>query len=559
MPATDRLSIAVQVGAAVIVVVLVAVAGGVVTIGQLLTGRLEAQVAEKLGGLASDMAERLDRGMHERYRDVRTVARLDAVLTAGEAPEARRRAWLDELHASFPAYAWIGFADTDGVVRASTGGMLEGESVAARPWFREALGGPFVGDLHEALLLARLLGAEDGEPLRFVDVAAPVHDGDGALIGVVGAHLSWAWAAELRDSLLAPGDRFGDTEVMVLDRTGRVLLGPVFGEDLSGLPQVAAAMSGVGATGRAPVAWMDDAVVAAAPTDGHADYPGLGWIVLAATPSEAALAPVRELQAALIMIGAMATLFGAGLGVLAAGRVTVPIRRLTEEAQRIGRDERAAALPRVGGAREVVELSQALRGLLRRVGVYARSLEQAEQRGEELARLASTDPLTGLMNRRAFFEAADRVVSLARRHGDPTAVAVIDIDRFKRINDTLGHAVGDAAIRALADACRAEARDSDLLARFGGEEFVLLLPRTTADGGEAVAERLRRRVEDTPVEADGVAFRMTVSIGCAVLGPGDEGVERAIDRADRALYEAKEAGRNRVRSAAPAPAPATAA
>jgi diguanylate cyclase (GGDEF)-like protein len=554
MLAIDRLSIAVQVAAAVIVVVLVAVAASIVAIGQLLTHRLEDQVGRELQGLAADMADRLDRGMYERFRDVRTVARLDAALTAGDAPEARRRAWLDELHAGFPAYAWIGFADADGVVRAATGGLLEGESVAARPWFRAGLEGIFVGDLHEALLLARLLGGGDGEPLRFVDVAAPVRDASGAVVGVVGAHLSWTWAAELRGSLLAPGARFEGTEVMILDANGRVVLGPVFGEDLSALPAVAAAREGRAATGRAAAAGFQDALVALAPTAGHRDYPGLGWIVLAATPAADALAPVRELQAALLAVGGLATLFGVGLGVVAAGRVTDPIRRLTAEAQRIGRDERAAALPRVGGAREVVELSQALRGLLRRIGVYARSLEQAELRGEEMARLAATDPLTGLMNRRAFFEAADRIASLARRHGDPTSVASIDIDRFKRINDEHGHAVGDAAIRALADACRAEARDSDLVARFGGEEFVLLLPRTSAESAALLAERLRRRIEATPVEAGGAAFRMTVSIGCASLEPGDDGVERAIDRADRALYEAKESGRNRVRVAEPAAA-----
>ncbi len=157
--------------------------------------------------------------------------------------------------------------------------------------------------------------------------------------------------------------------------------------------------------------------------------------------------------------------------------------------------------------------------------------------------LASTDPLTGLANRSRFFEEAAREIGRARRNGHPLAVLMVDIDYFKRINDTCGHDVGDAALRAFAGLCGGLLRGQDLAARLGGEEFGLLLPETDGGGGLVLAERLRAGVEDMRLE--GLAGPMTISVGVSEVLPGEEAVDAALSRADHALYEAKRAGRNR--------------
>ncbi|WP_051203073.1 GGDEF domain-containing protein [Desulfovibrio aminophilus] len=157
--------------------------------------------------------------------------------------------------------------------------------------------------------------------------------------------------------------------------------------------------------------------------------------------------------------------------------------------------------------------------------------------------LASTDPLTGLANRSRFFEEAAREIGRARRNGHSLAVLMVDIDYFKRINDTCGHDVGDAALRAFAGLCGGLLRGQDLAARLGGEEFGLLLPETDGEGGLVLAERLRAGVEGMRLE--GLAGPMTISVGVAEVLPGEEGVDAALSRADHALYEAKRAGRNR--------------
>lgn len=169
----------------------------------------------------------------------------------------------------------------------------------------------------------------------------------------------------------------------------------------------------------------------------------------------------------------------------------------------------------------------------------------------ELHRLATTDPLTGIANRRRFFEQAQHEVARAHRYGNPLALVMLDIDRFKTINDNHGHAAGDLALRETAQACQAEIREQDLLGRLGGEEFAILLPETSPLAAEALAERLRERVAAlAPVTANGLRLRLTASFGVTELGTG-EALDRFLARADAALYDAKHAGRNQVRCRRP--------
>ncbi|MSQ02576.1 MAG: diguanylate cyclase [Myxococcales bacterium] len=160
----------------------------------------------------------------------------------------------------------------------------------------------------------------------------------------------------------------------------------------------------------------------------------------------------------------------------------------------------------------------------------------------ELARAALTDSLTGLANRRGAQLATRREVARALRYRGPLAFLLVDIDHFKRVNDTRGHAVGDEVIVGVAQAMRGALRESDVAARWGGEEFLVALPDTDLSGARAIAERVRAAVEAGEWVA---GLRVTVSIGAAELVDGEH-VEGTIGRADAALYKAKDAGRNRV-------------
>ena len=173
------------------------------------------------------------------------------------------------------------------------------------------------------------------------------------------------------------------------------------------------------------------------------------------------------------------------------------------------------------------------------------ALKQAQ---EALRQQATTDDLTGVANRRSFLEALDIEFERLRRH--PTlqcSVLAIDLDHFKDVNDTWGHAAGDAVLRHVAQVVNGHTRLGDVLGRTGGEEFTALLPDTTVDEAEALAERLRLQVSLDPLYFAGGAISVTLSIGIAVLTASDARADAALARADRALYEAKAVGRNAVR------------
>ncbi|KAF7597834.1 MAG: hypothetical protein CGU28_16470 [Candidatus Dactylopiibacterium carminicum] len=155
-------------------------------------------------------------------------------------------------------------------------------------------------------------------------------------------------------------------------------------------------------------------------------------------------------------------------------------------------------------------------------------------------------PLTGLLNRRAFNDEASRLTGLTLRHQRSLGVLVLDVDHFKRVNDTHGHAVGDEVLRQLARTVSGELRDTDLLARLGGEEFCVLMPETGSDGLKRLANRLLEAVRAMVVRLPDVSLQITVSIGGANLRDPPDTFKQALLRADEALYTAKGEGRNRV-------------
>lgn len=175
-----------------------------------------------------------------------------------------------------------------------------------------------------------------------------------------------------------------------------------------------------------------------------------------------------------------------------------------------------------------------------------RDITERKTRERELHRLATTDLLTGLPNRRYFLERVEQELARLRRFGTPAALLMMDIDHFKQVNDLYGHPTGDAVLRHFAEVASGNLRRIDLLGRLGGEEFAALLPGTDADGARLLAERLRLKIAGAPCVAGKKRVKVTVSIGITLLHAGDTGSDRPLARADAALYRAKRAGRNRV-------------
>ncbi len=164
----------------------------------------------------------------------------------------------------------------------------------------------------------------------------------------------------------------------------------------------------------------------------------------------------------------------------------------------------------------------------------------------EVQELAITDSLTKIYNRRRFFELAELEFDRSRRYGSPVSVIMMDIDHFKRVNDSFGHAVGDAVLEKLAGLCAKSLREVDVFARYGGEEFVILLPETTSEEAHLTAERIRQLVARTPIDLEEHSLNVTMSFGIADLDETCRNIEELLDRSDQALYHSKRTGRNRV-------------
>jgi diguanylate cyclase (GGDEF)-like protein len=180
-----------------------------------------------------------------------------------------------------------------------------------------------------------------------------------------------------------------------------------------------------------------------------------------------------------------------------------------------------------------------------------REWKQSEQRAQDLTTLAAIDPLTGIYNRRQFEALARAELARAQRYMRPFSVLIVDIDFFKRVNDTFGHEMGDWVLKMVATTIASAKRDPDVLARLGGEEFALLLPETSLAQAKSVAERIREMVQKTSRSIGNAQVVLTVSVGAAEASVQNSGFEAVLRDADCALYEAKRTGRNKVCAATP--------
>lgn len=345
-------------------------------VGYTTTGQAETDVGRSLAELAYQTTDKLDQGMYERFREVKLMAERHEITDPSVAAPVKR-ALLDSMKATYPYYAWIGLTDDAGKVRAATGGLLENADVSRRPWFAAAYKGQHLHDVHEAVLLAKLLPNPRGEPMRFFDIAFPYRGSDGAIEGVLGAHLSWEWAADVERSVLRPLAERRAVDTLILSRGGAVLLGPREYADMV-LRQPSVLRARLGGNGSLIETWPDGRryLVGFSASHGYQSYPGLGWLVLVRQPLDEAYRPIEALKRK-ILWGGLASSLLAGLLVWALARsVTRPLRTITGHADDL-REGRASDIPPVRSRlAEVQILQSALNALLAKLRANEQGLRE---------------------------------------------------------------------------------------------------------------------------------------------------------------------------------------
>ena len=532
-------------------------------LGGMLTEQALRERGESLQGIGASTAILLAEGLHERMREVQRLAGSSEAERIG-LDAAGWRAAIDRLAEGRPHYAWIGVADAEGKVLSASRQMLVGADVSKRPWYYGARQGPYVGDVHPAKLLTDMLpAADDGEPLRFLDFAAPLRTARGEVVGVLGVHADWRWARDVIARVRRQDARNAGTLVYVLDRQRRVIHHPV-GPDAQGSLVAGSPVP----AGPAVLPWDDGQryLTTGVPVVAFDALTDLGWTVVVRQPIDQALAPVASAQRTVWLAGGLVAALVMLSTWIIAGRISGPLADIAEAAEKIDAGDTHVAIPLSRRSSELERLSRSLSRMTQRLLARERELAEANQQLEarvaqrtaalaeanrHLELLAHQDGLTRLANRRSADLMLEKELAHHRRNRRSMAVLLADIDHFKRVNDTHGHAAGDDVLKAVALRLSQLLRHGDVAARFGGEEFLVILKETDAEGAMVVAEKIRASVEALTVPIVG---RVTLSIGCAVAVEGRELSAALVKRADDALYEAKSRGRNRVCAHERAPA-----
>ncbi len=307
---------------------------------------------------AKNALDVIDRGMFERSREIQNAAVLDEIRNPKLALTTKREV-LERLQASFNAYAWIGICDVNGVGLVGTGKYLEGKNLAKRPWCTEGRTNYYIGDVHDAMLLAKLLPNPSGETFYLVDVAAPVISREGVLQGVLCGHIYWSWAEEALDSKKTPGQ-----DIFLLSKDNKILSGPGKAwSDYSELgPQTTDSVKGQAKFGHLLERYSDGKtyLVGYAKSEGYREYAGLGWTAVVREDISTAFAPAQRLQRKIFLVGSALGIFFAWISWVMAGRFVRPIRRLSNAADKIASGDLHTAIPTILGDNEVAHLTHCI-------------------------------------------------------------------------------------------------------------------------------------------------------------------------------------------------------
>ncbi len=489
--------------------------------GLLLTGIIEwrierdvrAAASHNLQAVASNIAHRLNEDLANRHREVALLAALlGSQLIAHDAMEFV----LNGLKSRQPVYAWIGITNQQGVVQAATNGLLRGHNVSARPWFQASLQGGFVGDPHEAVLLApHLQPGLDGEPPRFLDMAVPLLNARQQAVGVIGAHLYWDWVHSVVRDATEKLERPGALQVLIANRHGEWLFQshPVTAANLDALQASQA---------NGPFVTATDTVVPVATTQ------GLDWTIVVREDIASAHAPVKDSRTFMLLFAATLAVTFTGLTWLVAGKVAQPITQLARAIQ----DQATLA-----------DFTEKVR--------QGQGTDETRALGLFMNRLAHYDALTGLSNRKEITGRIRQTMLRTVATRTHSALVLLNIDNFGVFNNIKGYEVGDQLLIAVAQRLRSLLHDEMALSRINGDEFLIVLedlepqaPQATAQA-QSLAQKLLFSFR-APFALDAGTFSTHASIGIYLITPQPPPVSEALQYAELAMREAKRLGKNQI-------------
>ena len=482
---------------------------------------IEANLTQRLTGSSGQSAREVGIWLKQYLSDLKVFAESYEVTENVNGSGSRRLSdYLTSVDERFPDIEGLSVVTPDLRTVARTGPPFDRAQIA-EDWLRRVrqgervLGNPTRGDSSDAVTM---------------EVVVPIATPTGRFLGALVARLNLRGVEpSVRDLIAGP-----DSRTIVMRPDGSLVL------------QVGTRIDSFPAATLRTVVQADGALVGYTAPDGVgvlgvlAPVPGTDWMTVAEIPASTAYADIRRLRnttilLVLVLLGVVGSL-AYGLGLL----VVLPLERLSRAADQVAGGNLDIAVP-VSGGGEVSQLT----------GVFNDMVRRLREGRTELERLTVTDELTGLANRRYLDDELERELQRHERHKRALAVLMLDVDRFKSLNDTHGHPAGDAVLRQLAAVLQATTRKGDTVARFGGEEFMVILPETPAAGALTLAEKIRTAIEAHSFSIDdkGATVRATASFGLARFPDHGRTADALTEAADQALYRSKQAGRNRITTA----------
>lgn len=483
---------------------------------------LSEKIAETLRSTSAQNAREIDIWLKERLLDLRVFAGSYEVSenlerAAGRGAAAPRlESYLRSVQGRFTDYARLTVVDPSG--RPIAGSL--------RPTPAPDLPADWQADLRSGTHSLGLIRPDSGGSV--LDVVVPITNTAGRSLGALAATLDLKPVLATLTRSTTPGAE----RVHLLDAEGRILLS-ADSESVTEAQLPAASLEALRSPGAGAVEYesLNELQVLGVATA----LSGAPWLVVAELPARTAFARINS-QRNMTILAVLALLAGVGLLAYFLGLLIVrPLTRLTQGADQVAGGNLEVDLP-ITGSDELARLT----------GVFNHMVGKVRESRDALERLSLTDGLTGLFNRRHLATTIAEELARARRQEKPCALLMLDVDHFKKYNDTHGHLAGDEVLVRVSRVIKEAIRVMDRPVRYGGEEILVLLPDTDLDGAAEVGERIRGRL----AEEFFAGGRVTVSIGVAVFPEHGESPEALIMSADGALYEAKHNGRDRVVRAA---------
>lgn len=504
---------------------------------QISSKEVKSEIGSSLSESSYIIADTLDVQLHAKYGKLNILREIESIKEGTDIATITNS--LNLLKINFIGFAWLGYSSYDGTILAATSNLGVGEDISGYPFYQYGIRNRYSSDSIEDYTFARQILGDSAQNTTYITFSAPVYSKSGTLTGLLCAYIEWDWINEFIDSLLTSLKSRSELDVLIIDTNDTIIFGPteMIGTSLE--------TESIQKSRYHLNSWIVETfpdniryLTGYVRSDGYADFSGLGWTILVRQPYKYAFNSTYTLLYIILIVGIICVFVFAIIGWYLAGLLIKPLENIAISANQIRLGEQSE-IPYYQGIKDIEILSLSLTHLIT-------SLTNTESALASMETKALHDSLTNLPNRSGFENHVTMTLSRLNRQNDMLTFLYLDLDGFKFVNDTYGHPVGDLLLIQVGKRLKNSVRTNELVARFGGDEFAIVIQTSKENHRKQVITVCDRILEslNRPFVLNGDTANIGCSIGCSTWPNQSLSVDELINFADEALYEAKRNGKN---------------